>query len=90
MVVRIIEETRMQMQRRDELIGTDIDFAAEDAYWKTNYATRPYVTTEYGYDDYAPAYRYGAEAYGQHSRRNWEEAEADLARGWTRPRPAPG
>ena len=32
--------------------GTTIDSAAEDAYWRENYASRPYIDGAYGYDDY--------------------------------------
>ena len=73
----------MQMKRRDDLgTNANIDFAAEDSYWRSNYSTRPYVTTDYGYDDYAPAYRYGAESYGRYPGRKWEDAESDLMSGW--------
>src|SRR4029453_3919775 len=36
-----------------------IDPTVEDAYWRDNYADRPYVTKGASYDDYGPAYRYG-------------------------------
>jgi hypothetical protein len=71
------------MKRRDDLgTSSEIDIAAEESYWQANYSTRPYVTTDYAYDDYAPAYRYGVESYGRHRGRSWDEAEADLQRGW--------
>ena len=59
-----------------------IDPTAEDAYWRDNYTTRPYVDANSSYDDYAPAYRYGWESRGRDSGRTFEEAENDLSAGW--------
>src|SRR5688572_14728312 len=39
---------------------------AEDEYWRTNYASRPYFESSYTYDeDYRPAYEYGWTARSQ-------------------------
>ena len=38
----------------------------EETYWRDNYTGRPYVASGQTYDDYGPAYRYGAEAYNRH------------------------
>ena len=59
-----------------------IDPTAEDAYWRDNYASRPYVEANSSYDDYAPAYRYGWESRGKHAGRTFKEAENDLSAGW--------
>jgi hypothetical protein len=59
-----------------------VDPTVEEAYWREEYATRPYARPDTSYADYAPAYRYGAESYNRHWRRGWSEAEADLARDW--------
>jgi hypothetical protein len=64
--------------------GTTIDSAAEDAYWRENYASRPYIDGAYGYDDYGPAYRYAADSYAKHRDRGFDEAESDLSAGWER------
>ena len=58
------------------------DPAVEDAYWRDNYASRPYVTQGATYDDYAPAYRYGAEAYSRYPDRSFDDVEPDLGRDW--------
>jgi hypothetical protein len=59
-----------------------IDPTAEDAYWRENYSSRPYVTSGNTYDDYGPAYRYGVSSYGKYDGRTFEQAEADLGRDW--------
>jgi len=54
----------------------------EDTYWRDNYATRPYVTSGTKYDDYAPAYRYGADTYTKYPGRTFDEVEPELSRDW--------
>lgn len=58
------------------------DPVAEDAYWRDNYASRPYVRSGATYDDYAPAYRYGMDSYEKYPNRSFDEAEPDLRRDW--------
>jgi hypothetical protein len=58
------------------------DPAAEDAYWRDNYANRPYVEGGSSYDDYAPAYRYGVDAYSRYPNRRFDEVEPALSRDW--------
>ncbi|NDP42134.1 MAG: hypothetical protein GZ089_05350 [Aromatoleum sp.] len=65
-----------------------IDPTVEDAYWRENYSSRPYVTTGSSYDDYGPAYRYGVSSYGKYEGRSFDEAGADLARDWNQARGA--
>src|SRR5438270_13023208 len=43
-------------------VAESIDPSAEDAYWRENYASRPYHDQTTSYDEYRPAYRYGWEA----------------------------
>jgi phage tail tape-measure protein len=40
-------------------IAESIDPTVEEAYWRENYASRPYVASGATFDDYGPAYRYG-------------------------------
>jgi len=54
----------------------------DDDYWRQHYASRPYARPDAPYEDYAPAYRYGAQAHGQHRGRRWEEVEPELRSGW--------
>ena len=61
-----------------------IDPTAENAYWRDNYSSRPYVDASSSYADYGPAYKYGWESRGQHAGRSFEEAENDLSAGWNK------
>lgn len=58
------------------------DPVAEDAYWRDNYSSRPYVTSGTSYDEYAPAYRYGVESYSKYPDRSFDEVEPELSRDW--------
>jgi hypothetical protein len=56
----------------------------EDAYWRENYKSRPYVAEDETYDVHRDAYRYGWEACEANRGRRYEEVEPDLAREWER------
>lgn len=58
------------------------DPVVEDSYWRDNFSTRPYVSSGATYDDYAPAYRHGADAYERYPDRHFDEIESDLGRDW--------
>ncbi len=65
------------------LAGKKADPAVEDAYWRDNHTSRPYVRSGTSYDEYAPAYRYGAESYSRHGEsRSFDEVEPELGRNW--------
>ncbi|HEX4936387.1 MAG TPA: hypothetical protein VFV33_24565 [Gemmatimonadaceae bacterium] len=63
-----------------------IDPTVEDAYWRDNYSSRPYVTADTTFDDYAPAYRYGYESYPRYHGRTFDDIEPELSRDWDRAR----
>jgi hypothetical protein len=65
-------------------VGEMIDPTIEETYWRTNYASRPYVTQGSTYDDYGPAYRYGVDNFKRYDGRTFDQAEAELARDWDR------
>ena len=58
------------------------DPVAEDAYWRDNYAGRPYIESGSTYDDYAPAYRYGVDTYSRYPDRQFDDVEPELGREW--------
>lgn len=62
-------------------LATTADLAEQDRYWRDNHATRPYGK-DGSYDDYGPAYLYGAGAHARHPGRSFEEAEAELGGAW--------
>ena len=59
-----------------------IDPTREQAYWRENFADRPYIENGSSFDDYGPAYEYGVNAHTQYPGRSFEAIEADLARDW--------
>jgi hypothetical protein len=69
-------------------IAEGINPTVEDAYWRENYRSRPYVDANRSYDDYQPAYKYGWESRGQYAGQRFEDVESDLERGWDKARGA--
>ncbi len=65
-------------------IAKAIDPTAEEAYWRENYSSRPYVTSGATFDEYGPAYRYGVDAFGRYEGRSFDQAEPELMRDWDR------
>ena len=65
-------------------VAAAIDPVAEEAYWRDNYSTRPYISSGATFDDYGPAYRYGVDSYGRYSGRTFDQAEPELRREWDR------
>jgi phage tail tape-measure protein len=59
---------------------------AEDAYWRENYNSQPWVERTYTYDDYGPAFQSGYETYAKHhgTGRKFEEIEPEMRRDWDR------
>ena len=62
-------------------VAAAIDPDVEDAYWRDNYSTRPYVKPGSPYSDYRDAYRYGWESRAR-ANSTWDDAANDLERGW--------
>lgn len=62
-------------------IASTVDPVAEDNYWRENYSSRPYASG-LPYDEYRPAYSYGADAYGRFPDRSFDEIEPELQRDW--------
>lgn len=60
----------------------EIDWGTEDAYWREEYATRPYARADRDYEHFQHAYRFGAEARMRHVGRDWAEVEPQLESGW--------
>ena len=65
-------------------IAEMIDPTMEEAYWRENYTSRPYVKSGSTYDDYGPAYMYGVDNYKRYNGKSFDEVESDLARDWQR------
>ena len=54
----------------------------EDAYWRENYQTRPYIDKGADYESYRPAYRYGWESYDRYAGQAFEDVEPRLSSEW--------
>jgi hypothetical protein len=61
-----------------------INPTAEDAFWRENFTTRPYYSSDYSYDDYAPAYQYGYETRAQYPGKQYQDVESSMSSGWER------
>jgi hypothetical protein len=65
----------------------EVDWGAQDAYWRDNYGSRPYAKADRQYQYYQPAYKYGHEAAFLYGGRAWDdEVDHDLERGWDQAR----
>ena len=62
----------------------EINPTVEHEYWRSHYASRPYVAPGSAYEDYAPAFQSGWEAQSKHAGKNFDDIESDLARDWDR------
>src|SRR5258706_14197227 len=58
----------------------------EEAFWRSPYASRPYVRYGAKLDDYLPAYRYGIDASIQFPGRSFTDLDETLDRNWYRAR----
>ena len=63
-------------------VAETMDRDGEEAHWRMNYSSRPYVAKDASYDDYGPACRYGVSSFGRNLGQSFDHAEADLSRGW--------
>ena len=67
-------------------VAESIDPTAEDAYWRTTYHSRPYVTKGTTYEEYEPAYRYGWESRSKHQGKSFDQVETELQSSWNTPK----
>jgi len=63
-------------------VAEGLNPSVEDAYWRENYNTRPYVKIGSSYETYRPAYQRGWEARGRYGELNWEKVEPRLREEW--------
>jgi hypothetical protein len=55
-------------------------------HFKQNYNTAPYYQSGREWNDYAPAYKYGYDTYGEYRGRDFDSVENDLERKWAETR----
>ncbi len=63
-------------------VAESINPSTEDAYWRTHFATRPYVTAACKYEDYREAYAFGVQTRQEFPECCFDEAEARLKARW--------
>jgi hypothetical protein len=71
-------------------VAENVNPTEEDAYWRDNFESRPYVNKGTPYDEYRPAYQYGWESRSRHTGERFEDAETDLRSGWENTKPKLG
>ncbi len=54
----------------------------EDAFWRENHSSRPYIQKDVSYDHYSPAYRAGVDSYSRNPERSFEDVEPELRSNW--------
>jgi hypothetical protein len=66
--------------------GDTFNPSVHDSYWRKALTGEPYYTTDYTYDDYAPAYRTGYEAAGRYhgQERRFDDVEPELRANYER------
>ncbi|MEO7939708.1 MAG: hypothetical protein ABIR55_13865, partial [Burkholderiaceae bacterium] len=62
-------------------LAKPVDPAAEEAYWRDNYATRPYAH-EAAYHAYQPAFGLGVDAFSRYPGQDFAQFEPHLEREW--------
>jgi hypothetical protein len=65
-------------------LAEKVDPTMEEAYWRENYSSRPYIRSGATFDDYGPAYMYGVDNYARYHGKSFDEIEPELARDWQR------
>ncbi|HEY9624410.1 MAG TPA: hypothetical protein V6C78_28905 [Crinalium sp.] len=58
-------------------VAEKVNPTVEEEYWSTNYTTRPYIESDYDYNDYSPAYRTGYEGYSNYAQRGMTYTDAE-------------
>lgn len=59
-----------------------IDPTTEHAYWRNEFARRPYVTQGTPYEQYGPAFEYGWESHARNAGKSFTDLEPQLSRDW--------
>ena len=77
-------DTGLGTSSGDTAAADVVDTNAEEAYWRQNFSTRPYVVEGNSFIEYRPAYRYGADSYSRYPGKSFEQAEPELRDDWDR------
>lgn len=67
-------------------VAEHFDPTIEERHWRGSFDREPYYRNGMTYEDYAPAYKIGAEARGRYGDASFEDVEDDLANDYQRAR----
>ena len=65
-----------------DAIASAVGEARDAAYWRENYANRPYAKPGRSYEDYGPAYAHGETARQRHGHRDFDSVAPELEQEW--------
>jgi hypothetical protein len=75
-------EVRELDEHLDPEVRSAADFAADEAFWRTQYRHRPYYQPDTEYSDYEPAYRCGYTSAARHGHKKFDEIVSELEHEW--------
>ena len=55
---------------------------SEAAHWREHFKSRPYVGAEANFEDFGPAYAFGAAQYGRYPDGTFDEVQDEMAESW--------
>ena len=67
-------------------VSTSAGATAEAAHWQEAHATQPYAKSEFGYEDYAPAYQLGYNSRGRYQTQSFDTVQDEMKGEWERNR----
>ncbi len=68
------------------LVGKSAAEGYDEGYWRTVYPTEPYYSSSHSFEDYNPAYRYGAESYTLNRGKSFDDIQEQLGKEWDKNR----
>ena len=63
-------------------VAEAMDPTIEYAYWRDNFADRPYIADGAKFDDYGPAYMFGVDSSTKFANRGFDDVEPHLEGDW--------
>lgn len=72
----------LPITQRLPALASEIDPAAEEAYWAKHYAAQPYISPGEDYSRFRAAYRHGWMARMRHPKAAWIDVAQELKTTW--------
>jgi hypothetical protein len=80
-------ERNVTENKTGEIRPATSKWTGEEAYWREHHSKQPYADKDRSYEDYAAAYRVGAEAAEKYTGRDYDEVEQSVATDYERAQP---